>query len=65
MAIRIQLRRGTQAQWSATNPVLSQGELVIETNTNQVKIGNGTSAYNSLPYGFESGPAAQNFEPFF
>lgn len=56
MAVLIQLRRGTQAQWSSANPVLADGEIVVETDTRQVKIGNGTTAYNLLPYGFDSGP---------
>lgn len=57
MAINIKLRRGTESQWSAANPVLSNGELVVETDTRKVKIGDGTTAYNSLPYGFDAGPS--------
>lgn len=56
MAVLIQLRRGTQAQWSSANPVLADGEIVVETDTRQVKIGDGTTTYNSLSYGFDSGP---------
>lgn len=45
---QIQFRRGTAAQWSATNPVLSSGELGYETDTGNFKIGNGSTAWNSL-----------------
>lgn len=41
MATRIQLRRGTAEQWSLANPVLSEGEIGIETDTLRIKIGNG------------------------
>jgi hypothetical protein len=45
---QIQFRRGTAAQWSSTNPVLSAGELGYETDTGNFKIGNGSTAWNSL-----------------
>lgn len=47
---RIQLKRATAAQWSAANPVLYSGEIGLETDTNKFKIGNGSTAFNSLPY---------------
>ena len=46
-----QFRRGTAAQWTAANTVLASGELGLETDTAKFKIGNGTTAWNSLPYG--------------
>jgi hypothetical protein len=64
MAIRMKMRRGTQAEWSSENPVLRSGEIVVETDTLQVKIGNGTSNYNSLPYAFDPGDPAPNFTFF-
>lgn len=54
--IQLQFRRGTSTQWSAANPVLASGEMGIETDTNQFKIGNGTLAWNSLSYGGIQGP---------
>jgi Major tropism determinant N-terminal domain len=45
---QIQFRRGTAAQWSSTNPILSSGELGYETDTGNFKIGNGSTAWNSL-----------------
>lgn len=65
MAVLIQLRRGTQSEWSSANPVLYPGEVVIETDTKQVKIGDGTTSYNSLPYGFSQGEQTNVFVEFF
>jgi hypothetical protein len=52
MAVRIQFRRGTASQWTSANPVLAEGELGYETDTSKFKIGNGSTAWNSLNYGF-------------
>ncbi len=46
----IQLRRGTAAAWAAENPVLDAGESGFETDTRKFKIGDGTTAWNSLQY---------------
>lgn len=50
MAFSIQLRRDTSANWGLANPVLLNGEPGFETDTNKLKIGDGTSAWNALPY---------------
>lgn len=50
MPIRMQQRRDTAANWTANNPVLGAGEIGFETDTQLIKIGNGTAAWNSLPY---------------
>lgn len=50
MAQRIQLRRGTAAEWTAANPVLALGEPGVETDTGKQKFGNGTTAWAGLPY---------------
>lgn len=47
---QIQIRRGTAAQWTSANPTLAAGEWGYETDTNKGKIGNGSTAWNSLPY---------------
>jgi hypothetical protein len=47
---QIQLRRGTAAQWTAANPTLASGEFGYETDANKAKIGNGSTAWNSLDY---------------
>lgn len=46
----MQLRRGTTTEWSTTNPVLSQGELGLDTTQNKVKCGDGVNLYSVLPY---------------
>jgi len=50
MAIKIQIRRGTAANWTSTNPTLSAGEIAFETDTGKVKIGTGSTAWTSLAY---------------
>lgn len=47
---RIQNRRDTAANWTSTNPVLSSGEIGVETNTGKFKIGDGSTAWTSLLY---------------
>ena len=47
---QIQVRRGTAAQWTSANPTLAAGEWGYETDTGKVKIGDGTTAWNSEPY---------------
>jgi hypothetical protein len=65
MATLMQFRRGTASEWASANPVLSAGEMVLETDTNQVKLGNGTLNYNSLPYAFTQGEPTNIFVAFF
>jgi hypothetical protein len=50
MAIQLQIRRDTAAQWTALNPTLAQGEFGEETDTGKLKIGTGTTAWVSLEY---------------
>jgi len=50
MATKIQLRRDTSSSWTSANPILSQGEPGIETNTGKMKVGDGTTAWTSLSY---------------
>ncbi len=50
MPTKIQLRRGTAAQWTTTNPLLAEGEQGLETDTGKTKIGNGVANWNALPY---------------
>lgn len=50
MTSRIQLRRTTAAGWASTNPTLATGEPGVETDTNRLKIGDGTTVWNALPY---------------
>lgn len=50
MADRIQIRRDTKARWADLNPILASGEMGFEIDNNRLKIGNGITAWNSLPY---------------
>jgi hypothetical protein len=50
MAIQIQLRRDTAANWTSSNPVLAQGELGIESDTLKLKVGDGSTTWNALAY---------------
>jgi hypothetical protein len=47
---QIQVRRGTAAQWTSTNPTLAAGEIGFETDTGLMKCGNGSSAWTALGY---------------
>jgi hypothetical protein len=51
MAVRIQLRNDTAANWTDADPVLAAGEFGLETDTDQFKIGDGVSTWIELPYG--------------
>lgn len=50
MPVQIQHRRGTAALWTSTNPTLAAGEIGVETDTLQLKVGDGTTAWASLDY---------------
>ena len=56
MADQIQLRRDTAANWTSANPTLASGEFGLETDTDQFKVGDGTTAWASLGYGGIQGP---------
>ena len=53
MANKIQWRRDTAANWTSVNPVLAEGMPGYEKDTGKLKIGDGVTAWNSLPYSFE------------
>ena len=58
MAVRIQFRRSTAAEWTSANPLLSVGEAGLETDTGKFKIGNGSNNWSTLPYSSgTTGPA--------
>lgn len=62
MAVKIKWRRDTAANWTNHNTVLAAGEPGFETDTGAYKIGNGSSGWNSLPYGsFSTNPIAALF----
>jgi hypothetical protein len=50
MTVRIQFRRDTSTNWTFVNPILADGELGLETDTNLLKMGNGSDPWNAIPY---------------
>jgi hypothetical protein len=54
----IKTRRGTASTWTSVNPVLDAGEFGYESDTTRFKIGNGSTAWNSLSYASGVTPAA-------
>lgn len=46
----IQIRRDTSANWSSFNPVLSIGEIALDTTLNKLKVGDGVSDWDTLGY---------------
>lgn len=50
MTYTIKLRRSLASDWTAVNPVLSEGEFGYELDTRNFKIGDGLSAWNVLEY---------------
>ena len=50
MTSRMQQRRDTSSNWTSNNPTLAAGEIGVETDTNQFKIGDGSTVWTSLSY---------------
>lgn len=50
MAVKIQLRGDTAANWTSVNPTPSAREFCIETDTGKLKVGNGASNWAALAY---------------
>lgn len=48
--VTIKLRRDTAANWTSADPTLSLGEVGVDTTNDLIKIGDGTTAWSSLPY---------------
>ena len=63
MAAKIQLRRDTASVWASVNPTLALGEPGVETDTYKVKVGDGTSDWNTLPYSITTQFADLNGKP--
>lgn len=56
MAVQIQFRNDLAATWTSVNPTLAQGELGLEIDTGQFKVGTGLASWTALPYGGIVGP---------
>ena len=55
LTVRIRQKYDTAENWSKNNPILLAGEIGIESNTNMIKIGNGTNHWNDLTYAVGGG----------
>lgn len=50
MSLPIRLRRGTEAEWTASDPTLALGELGLTSDTHRIKVGDGVLAWTALPW---------------
>lgn len=57
--VRTRQRRGTSAQWESANPILEAGEIGFESDTTNLKVGDGTTRWINLPYVAEGAPGPQ------
>lgn len=64
MFAKFRPRRSTSTEWEITNPILQEGELVVEvpdsgvgTGLCKFKIGDGYTQWNDLPYAFDANSA--------
>jgi hypothetical protein len=46
----IQIKRGSSSTFQSENPILQSGELAWEKDTNKIKVGDGITEWNDLPY---------------
>lgn len=55
---RTELRHDTKENWASVNPILNIGEMCIEIDgaTQNLKLGDGVTPWNDLPYLFKSCP---------
>ena len=51
VALKILLRNDTAENWTTANPILSEGEMGIEIDTQKFKFGDGVTPWILLPYG--------------
>lgn len=50
MAKRLQIRRDSTANWTSNNPILAEGEIAWDTTLEKGKVGDGSTAWSSLPF---------------
>ena len=60
MPIRILLRRGNANTWISANPVLSAGEVGVETDTGLFKIGDSSNTWANLTYFYPGTDSTSN-----
>lgn len=49
-SVTIKVRRGTTLQWNSSTKPLAAGEIGLDTSTNKIKAGNGSTLWPALPY---------------
>jgi hypothetical protein len=54
--IQLQIRRDSLANWISNNPILASGEMAINLDTYQYKLGDGIKTWIQLPYAGIAGP---------
>ena len=59
-AATIKLRRDSAADWTSANPTLAEGEVGIETDTDKMKVGDGSTVWSSLSYMFQTASIADD-----
>lgn len=47
---RIRVRRGQSSEWQASNIALDQGEIGMDLTAKRMKVGDGFTSWNDLPY---------------
>jgi hypothetical protein len=50
VAVKLQFRRDTAANWESNNTILSEGELGLDTTNERFKIGNGVDGWNAIDF---------------
>jgi len=50
MATKIRLRRGLASEWTNNDPILGLGEVGLEVDTKNFKVGDGLTSWSSLEY---------------
>lgn len=50
LTTRLQIRRGTSADWFSENPILGRGEPAYDATKKLLKIGDGINTWQNLPY---------------
>lgn len=61
--VTLLMRNDPASTWANTNPVLSKGEIGIENDTRKFKIGDGSTAWNSLKYASGGNVELKNTQP--
>ena len=49
-SIKIKIRRGSTADWTAANPILALGEIGADMDKHRLKVGDGVTSWNGLAF---------------